>query len=116
MTYNKDSTRYYSERQEKVVAKALNGRQTANSGATMFSKGDVKTSHFLIECKTLLKSSKSISIKKEWIIKNKEEAFQTGKDYGVLAFNFGENSENYYVIDENLMKYLMEKINEEYKN
>lgn len=28
------STRYYSSRQEKKVAKAIGGKQTANSGAT----------------------------------------------------------------------------------
>lgn len=32
------STRYYSNRQEKKVAKAIGGKQTANSGATAFSK------------------------------------------------------------------------------
>lgn len=30
------STRYYSNKQEKSVAKAVGGRKTANSGATAF--------------------------------------------------------------------------------
>ena len=46
------STRWYSNRQEKKVAKAVNGKQTANSGATAFQKGDVTTNDWLIECKT----------------------------------------------------------------
>lgn len=32
------STRYFSNKQEKHVAKSLKGRQTANSGATPFYK------------------------------------------------------------------------------
>ena len=69
-------TRFYSNRQEKKVAKIVNGKQTANSGASAFSKGDVKTeSGWLIECKTLTEPKKSHTIKKEWLIKNAEEAF-----------------------------------------
>ena len=30
-------TRYYSSRQEKKIAKAVNGKKVANSGATKFS-------------------------------------------------------------------------------
>ena len=62
-------TRFYSSKQEKTVAKAIGGRQTANSGATPWQKGDVTTkgaNGFLIECKTKTSASESISIKKEW--------------------------------------------------
>ena len=31
-------TRFYSNQQERKVAKAVGGKQTANSGATAFSK------------------------------------------------------------------------------
>lgn len=106
MIKNKKSTRYFSGKQEKSVAKALNGKQTANSGATRFSKGDCYTDLFLIECKTCMSDKKSISFKKEWIDKNKEEAFAMRKPYQAVAFNFGPNSENYYVIDERLFKTL----------
>ena len=67
-------TRYYSNKQEKAVATAVNGKQTKNSGATPFQKGDVLTSgeqSFLLECKTKTTHSDSISIKKEWFEKNK---------------------------------------------
>jgi hypothetical protein len=37
----KKPTRYYSDKQEKAIAKAVGGKQTANSGATAFQKGDV---------------------------------------------------------------------------
>ena len=36
---NKSSTRYFSNKQEKHIAKELGGKQTANSGATPFYKG-----------------------------------------------------------------------------
>ena len=99
-------TRFYSSKQEKKVAKVLNGKKVANSGATAFEKGDVTTDLFLLECKTCAEEKKSFSIKKDWIEKNKEEAFSMGKSYSALVFNFGPDSENYYVIDEKLFKLL----------
>lgn len=106
-------TRFYSSRQEKKVAKAVGGKQVSNSGATAFNKGDVTSDNFLIECKTCVEDKKSFSIKKEWLEKNKEEAFEMGKDYSALAFNFGPSSENYYVIDERLFKRLKEVLESE---
>ena len=106
-------TRFYSSKQEKQVAKAIGGRTVANSGATAFNKGDVTTDNILIECKTCVTEKKSFSIKKEWLEKNKEEAFEMGKDYSVLAFNFGPDTSNYYVINEKLFKLLKEVIDNE---
>lgn len=93
-------TRYYSSKQENSVAKAVSGKPTANSGATMWSKGDVVSENILIECKTKTKDSDSISIKKEWFEKNKKEMIFMGKDYSILAFNFGPDQPNYYILDE----------------
>lgn len=93
-------TRYYSNKQEKAVAKAIGGRQTANSGATAFSKGDVVAKDWLIECKTSTEAKASFSIKREWLMKNAEEAFAMGKDYNALCFDFGNGSKRYYVMDE----------------
>ena len=107
---NKYSTRYFSNKQEKKVAKAVGGKQVSNSGASDFVAGDVTTDNFLIECKTCVEDKKSFSIKKDWLEKNKEEAFEMGKDYSALAFNFGPSSENYYVIDEKLFKRLKEAV------
>ena len=106
-------TRFYSNLQEKKVAKAVGGKKVANSGATAFNKGDVTTDNILIECKTCCDDKKSFSIKKEWLEKNKEEAFEMGKSHSVLVFNFGPSSENYYVIDEKTFKEFMEAINNE---
>lgn len=101
-------TRYYSSKQEKQVAQAINGKQTANSGATMFQKGDVLNDLFLIECKTKTKASESITVHKEWIEKNKNESIFMNKEYNALVINFGPDEPNYYVIDESLFKLLLE--------
>lgn len=101
-------TRHFSSKQEKDVAKALNGKTTSNSGATMFSKGDLLTEQFLLECKTKMTSSESISIKKEWITKNKQEAAFMGKNHQAVVFNFGPDEENYYIIEEYLFQELLE--------
>lgn len=108
-------TRFYSKQQEMKVAKAVGGKRTANSGATTFSKGDVRTDMFLLECKTCTEPRQSMSIKKEWFTKNKEEAFAMHKDYSALVFDFGDG-ENHYVIDENLFIQLLTYLEEKEKN
>lgn len=92
-------TRFYSNKQEKKIAKAVQGQQVANSGATAFRKGDVTTENWLFEAKTKTTESKSFSIKREWIEKNKEEAFAMGKDYSALVIDFGDG-EQFYLLDE----------------
>ena len=79
-------TRYYSKKQEEAVAKATGGRRSKNSGATMFDKSDVSTDKFNLECKTKTSHSESISIKKEWFAKNKEELAKKFKDKEKDAF------------------------------
>ena len=106
---NKQCTRYFSSRQEKSVAKSLKGKTVPNSGATPFQKGDVSTDNWLIECKTKTSPSESISIKREWLEKNEEEAFSMQKEHAALAFNFGDlhNPRNYYIISEEEFKRLL---------
>lgn len=100
-------TRFYSNRQEKKVATAVKGKKTANSGATPFSKGDVVTELFLLECKTKTSPSNSMTVKKEWIEKNAEEAFAMNRPYSAVVLDFGDGT-NYYLIDEKLFKRLNE--------
>lgn len=99
---NKSATRYFSSKQEKTVAKRVGGKTTANSGATKFSKGDVYTEDWLIEAKTKTTPSKSITIQREWIEKNEEEAFSMGKSHSAVCFSFGDlhNDQNYYILSE----------------
>ena len=47
MTKNKDSTRFYSSKQEEYVAKLINGRTVSNSGAAKFTCGDVVSGDFI---------------------------------------------------------------------
>lgn len=104
----KKPTRYYSKKQEDSVAEAIGGSRNLNSGATPFIKGDCVNDQWLIECKTKTKSSDSISVKKDWIEKNKQEALFMGKRYSAVAINFGPDEPNYYVIDEYLFQDLIE--------
>ena len=114
---NKNSTRYFSNKQEKHVAKAIGGKQVANSGATKFSKGDARNENWLIECKTKTSPSQSISIKKEWIEKNEEEAFAMGKPYSAVCFSFGDLhfDKQYYILNEQTFKEFL-KLQEDTKN
>lgn len=58
--------------QEERVAKKVGGKRVAGSGASDYSKGDVRLDRFLIECK---KSEKlSLRIKQEWLKKISNEA------------------------------------------
>ena len=100
-------TRFYSNRQERAVAKVVEGRQTSNSGATSFQKGDVTTDDWLIECKTCTSPKASFSIKKDWLKKNHEEALAMCKTYNTLCFDFGDNGNRYYIIDEKTFKEVM---------
>lgn len=106
----KKPTRYFSKKQESVVAKSLGGLRTPNSGATMFGgKSDVNVANLIsIECKTKMTPSDSISIKKSWIRKLREEAAFDGHEHTAIAFNFGPDEENFYVIEEYLFKELLE--------
>ena len=108
----KTPTRVYSKKQENTIADKFSGNRQKNSGATPFEKGDVKLDDILIECKTKTTKSDSISIKREWLEKIDKESLFMGKQYGVLAFNFGPGEENHYIIDECLFKKLTEMIAE----
>jgi hypothetical protein len=107
-------TRFYSKQQEERIAKAINGKRVANSGATVWSKGDVRTKDdlFLIEAKTHTELREQFTIKRDWILKNEEEAFQMGKRYSALAIDFGDG-ENHYLISEKLFLELLNYLREE---
>lgn len=118
MTSNKEATRFASQTQESRVARKLGGSVNSNSGAGMWRKGDVqvKDVSMLVECKTCLTPKDSFSIKKDWIIKNKEEAFSNKLENHCIAFNFNySDKDDYYIIDDALMQFLIEKLREEYE-
>lgn len=113
------STRYYSSRQEKAVAKAVNGKQTKNSGATELQKSDVLNELFTIECKTKTTNADSISIKRAWFDKQIKESIQMRKPYSAIVINFGPDApynENHYIIDEYLFLELLDYLKIKEKN
>lgn len=55
----------------------------------------------------------SFSIKKEWLTKLKEEQYAMNKMYSTLCFDFGDEKDRYYILDENTFKYIMELIDKD---
>lgn len=103
------STREVSTKQEKAIAKAIGAKRTPNSGATDFAKGDLYIDDkWLLEAKTCMEPKKSFSIKKDWLEKLKEEQFATNKQYRALCFDFGDEKDRYYILDEKVFKQIIE--------
>lgn len=98
-----NSTRAKSSKQEKRIAKALDGRQVIGSGSTPFLKGDVVAGKLFVEAKTKMELSKSISVKKEWLEKAKEQALSTRKEDYTIAISFGEPKE-YYILEDSFFE------------
>ena len=109
---NKNSTRYFSSQQEKHIAKVTGSKMQPNSGATLFKKGDVSNQDWLFEAKTCMKEQESFSIKKEWLDKLKQESFAMNKEFYALVFNFGNNKENYFVLNEKIFKQILSLLEE----
>ena len=105
------TTRDYSDKQEKHIAKVTGGKVQSNSGGTKFGGGDVHTNKFFIEAKTPAIERKSFTIMKDWLEKMKEQAFEQGKEEAVLAFRFHPDSLiDWYVLDERqFLEYLAYK-------
>lgn len=106
----KGTTRYYSSKQEKYIARLLDGKQVSGSGSPHFCCGDVVTDNWLIECKTTTKPKESFSIKKEWIKKNEQERMDLQKPFSALCFQFEEGGENYFIINEELFKSIIKVV------
>lgn len=98
-----NSTRAKSSQQEKRIAKAMGGRKVVGSGSTPFLKGDVIAGKLFIEAKTKMEPSKSITVKKEWLEKAKEQSLSMRKEDYAVAISFGEAKE-YYIIEDALME------------
>ena len=111
------STRYYSDKQEKHIAKITGGKVTPNSGGTKFGGGDVIAEPILIEAKTTTKKQSSFSVKKDWIDKSREQAFEQGMEESVVAFQFEPDGDNYYILSEKqFLEYLNHRQEEYYED
>lgn len=102
----KGSTRAKSSKQEKRIAKAMGGRQVVGSGSTPFLKGDVVVDKLFIEAKTKMNPSQSITVKKSWIEKAKEQSLAMRKSEYAIAVSFGD-PKDYYLIEDSFMEELL---------
>lgn len=107
------ATREFSSKQEERIAKFVNGKVVANSGATKFNKGDVinKDLGLLVECKTCTVPKESFSVKREWLLKNDKEAFSMGVSNTCVSIDFGQE-DDYFIINKKLMMLLLDKLKE----
>ena len=94
--------------QEKQVAKLVNGQVQVASGGTPTGGGDVLTDNWFFECKTVTTPKDSYNVKKSIINKMKEQRFEQRKDYCALAFRFSPEDKDYFVIDSDIMQYLLQ--------
>ena len=86
-------------------------KEQLTHGATHFDKGDIIIgAQWLVEAKTCMQPKSSFSIKKEWLKKLKEEQYACNKMYSTLCFDFGDQKERYYIIDENMFLYIKELV------
>lgn len=92
--------------QEKAVAKCLEGKLTPASGGTAYDGGDVDANTFLVECKTVTKEQTSFSVKKEWLTKIREQAYEQRKENFALAFRFAPTGDDFVVLDIETFKLL----------
>ena len=99
-------TRFYSKRQEESIAKSLGGSRQLNSGAGNFQKGDVIVDEWVIEAKTKITPSETITFHKDWLTGVESERAQMLKSYAAVCFSFGDGR-NYYAMDENTFKFLL---------
>lgn len=70
----------------------------------------------LFECKTATSNKDSFSIKRDWLEKVEEERKSKRLDNSCVVINFGPDvpyNKNYYIINERLMRFLIDKLEEE---
>ncbi len=102
-----------SKKQEMRITRSFkeikeDAKRTLASGAMWFAKSDVVTKRFRVECKTRLKPSKSITLKKEWLEKIQKEAFETNKT-GLLVFSFGDGEDFVVLRNQDFLKMVEER-------
>lgn len=93
----------FGSQSKKVIPKqpVVDAKRQVNSGAMWYSKGDIKTEHYLFECKERgtinARGEKTISVPKSWLTKQEQEAFQENRPYWALPFRY-KNDESIYII------------------
>ena len=93
------------KKQEKRLARKLNGRLQPGSGSGKYNKGDVKTAKWLCECKRTDKASYTLTEKV--ILKIENEAIMEGKE-PLLEIEIGDR--RVYVMTENTFDFFFGEI------
>ena len=92
----KTPTTFIPQKKEEPEAK-----RQPNSGAMWYAKGDISFEHALMEVKERGtkngRGEKTISIPKEWLDKQAEEAFLESKEFWYLAFAYKGDSDVYLI-------------------
>lgn len=91
-------TKYYSDRQEKLVADYLNMDKVPGSGAFSGSPGDVSGNQWLIECKTHTTSPFPIKFSKKVWNKISKEAISKFKFPALITDDGSQSLSNTYVM------------------
>jgi hypothetical protein len=96
-----------SRKQEQRITRSLKeiglqARTQMASGSLWFAKSDVVSELFQIEAKTKAKASKTMTIKKEWLDKIDEEAFENSK-MAATVFSFGDNTDYFILKDRDFL-------------
>lgn len=97
--------------QEKQIAKLINGQVQPASGGTPTGGGDVLTDNWFLECKTVISKKDSYSVKKSILDKMNEQKFEQRKDYCALAFRFEPEGRDYFIVDTDTFRHMMECTN-----
>lgn len=79
------------------------------SGSVWVAKSDVISSLFQIECKTKEKPGKTISVKREWLDKIEDEAFEAGKT-AATVISFGTRTDYFILRDRDFLGLIEELI------
>jgi hypothetical protein len=92
------NNKFFSDRQEKMIAKYLGWKQVVGSGSRPFSPGDVNTYQFIGECKTHDTEKTTISFLKSHWKKICNEATSSHKYPVLFKDNGTQLSENTWVM------------------
>ncbi len=105
--------RKLASKQDKRVSKKSGFNIQLNSGAMAGRKGDLIGYNILTETKTVETPRKTFQIKREWLDKIALQAFEMGKELGILIFSFGDSEDFVCLRSEDFYKlYEIYKISE----
>lgn len=95
------NNKIYSDKQEKLVAKTISGRQISGSGARPFAPGDVENDEWLFECKTHTTPGHKIVFNSDVWKKIKDEAMIRHKYPAYVCDDGSQILENQLVLFSN---------------